>query len=295
MVLPTGLVVRAIAPLLQDKTTDPAVVCLDEKGQFVIPLVGGHVGGANALARRVAALTGGIAAITTASDGQGKPALDLLAQEYGWHLAPNSQLTPLIAALVNDDPVGILVDPDLPIHLRDSFISRFSACPNANVLPWNTLPANLAGLVVVTHRRYTPLLDVPTVIYHPPVLYVGIGCRRGTPVTALRQALLAVFEEAGLALESVAAIVSAEIKAHEPGLQALARELDVPLQTVTTDALRAVPTALLSPSAAQEHFGVPGVAEPAALVASRGRLLVPKRVFEQCTVAVAIKEDAGKA
>ncbi len=287
LIVPTGLAVRAIAPLLADKRSDPAVVCVDEQGRFAIPLVGGHAAGANRLAERLAALTGGTAVITTASEVQGKPALDLLGREQGWRVAAGSRLTPVAAALVNDDPVAVMTDPDLPGTVHAYLKAQFAGCKNVTFLAWDHPPPDVAGLILVTHRRVA-LPTVPTVLYHPPVLYVGIGCRRGTPAADLRAAVEQTFAEAALALESIAALVTAEVKQEEAGLHELARALGVPLRVVPLDALRQVPRDGLTPSAAEPRFGIPGVAEPAALVASQGRLIVPKRTFARCTVAVAV-------
>ncbi len=291
LVMPTGVAVRAVAPLLHHKSKDPAVICLDETGRWVIPLVGGHQAGANALAREIARYTGGAAAVTTASDVQGLPALDLLGREAGWRIAENSALTQASAALVNGEPVGLFVDPELPASVHAQVEAAFRDVPNvAPVAALADLSDAFDAALVVTHRRLTGTLAPTTVTYHPPVLYVGMGCRRGVPATELRRALETACKEAGLSLESIAALVTADVKREEPGLQALAEQLGVPLRVVSSDTLRNLPTGAFTPSAAQEHFDVPGVAEPAALVASAGRIILPKRVFPRCTVAIAIGE-----
>jgi len=110
LVMPTGVAIRAIAPMLDNKAYDPAVICIDEQGRSVIPLLGGHQAGANSLAQQIAQLTTGHAAITTASDLQDKPALDLLGQEEGWSIDPRSALTHASAVLVNDEMLGVVVD-----------------------------------------------------------------------------------------------------------------------------------------------------------------------------------------
>ena len=291
LVMPTGVAVRALAPLLGDKATDPGVVCLDEAGHSVIPLLGGHRAGANRLARRIAAITGGHAAITTASDIQGKPALDTLGQEEGWRLDPASAVTVASAALVDGEPLGLFVDPELPQDVQEQVQGWLSSVENLvpvaslDELEVDAFPAGL----LVSHRLLSPRhqhLLGKCILYRPPVLVAGMGCRRGVPTAELRAGLEQAFLEGELALESLAALATAAIKAEEPGLQELARELGVPLRVVPQEALAQLTGEGFSPSAAQDRFGIPGVAEPCALLVSQGELILPKRVFPRCTVAV---------
>ena len=294
LIMSTGIAVRAIAPLLGHKASDPPVVCLDEAGRTVIPLLGGHQAGANALAQRIATLTGGHAAITTASDVQARPALDLLGRAAGWRIDPASALTHASACLVNDEPVGVCIDPDLT--LAPAVLAALSSTPN--LLPVKGIAAltsgDYAAGLVITPRIPAdwPTLQRTCVLYHPPVLVAGIGCRRGVPAAELRAALETTLADAGLALASVGAMATAALKADEPGLQQLAHDLGVPLQIVTRDQLTALDPASFTPSAAQTHVDLPGVAEPCATLVAGGPLLVPKRAFERCTVAVALRTTA---
>lgn len=292
LVMAAGVAVRAVAPLLRHKTTDPAVVCLDEAGQHVIPLIGGHAQGANELACRIAAFTGGIAAITTASDVQGRVALDLVGHDQGWKTAPGSCLKEAMAALVNGEKLGLFVDPLLPEETRNVALALLDDPHIVRVESPEVLETGeVAAGLVVTCCRHVPLRgNVPLVVYYPPVLCVGVGCRRGVSADEVVEAVERVLEQAELARESVAALATADLKANEPGLAEAARQLGVPLRQVPADALRQVPAEAVSPSAARDRFNVPGVAEPAALLVSGGRLLVPKQRVGRCTVAVAVGE-----
>lgn len=292
--MPAGVAVRAIAPLLGHKSSDPAVVCLDEMGQAIIPLLGGHQAGANDLARRIAELTHGMAAITTASDVQGKPALDRLGLAEGWRIDPASALTYASACLVNDDPVGVYIEPDLATAHRsaETWLIQADNLAVVEQIDDLDLDAYAAGLII-SHRtlsdHHLHLLD-KCVLYRPPVLVVGMGCQRGVPAAELRAALETTLAEANLAIESVAGLATVDLKADEPGLQTLATELGVPLKIIDRAALADLEPSRFSPSAAQEKFDLPGVAEPCAILAAglEGRLLVAKRSFERCTVAVSL-------
>ncbi len=296
LIMPAGVALRAIAPLLGHKSSDPAVVCLDEAGQSVIPLLGGHQAGANDLARQIAALTGGQAAITTASDIQGKPALDIppAKDDERWHIDPNSALTYAGACLVNDDPMGVFIDPALP-EIRRQTIGWLAATDNmtfVDSLDNLDLDAYRAGLIITQrvlsdHHRH---LLQKSVLYRPAVLVIGIGCKQGVPTSELRAALETTLQEANLAHNSILTLVTVDLKANEPGLQALAEELGVSLQIIDRAQLERLEPAGFSPSAATEKFGLPGVAEPCAIIAAglHSKLLVPKRSFDRCTVAIAL-------
>ncbi len=293
LVMASGVAVRAIAPLLGAKSSDPAVVCLDEAGRWAIPLLGGHQAEANHLARRIAAVTGGHAAITTASDVQGKPALDQLGKDAGWRLDPAGAITHASASLVNDATVGVYVDPELPDarELADTWLEQAD-----NLVPVETLDdlateTYAAGVIVsirALDERLRPLLG-KSVLYRPPALVAGIGCRRGVPVAELRAALLATLADAGLAPESIGALATVDLKADEDGLRELAAALQVPLRIIARERLAALDPAQFSPSAAQAKFDLPGVAEPCAVLTAGGPLLVPKRRFDRCTIAVALR------
>ncbi len=297
LVMAAGVAVRAIAPLLGRKTDDPAVVCLDEAGRAVIPLLGGHQAGANDLARRIAALTSGYAAITTASDVQTKPALDLLGRAEGWRIDPASRhvatgmpaLTYASARLVNDEPVGVYVDPALSADIAEPIWRDHAENLLSIVSPDQLAGDAYAAGLIVSHRRMSDQrLGAKCVFYRPPVLVVGIGCRRGAPMAELRAALDQTLADADLAPESVGALATVDVKADEPGLRELAAALGVPLRIIPRDRLAALDPATFTPSAARSHLDVPGVAEPCAIVVSGGELLVPKRAFARCTVAVAL-------
>lgn len=299
LIMATGIAVRAVAPLVGKKQDDPAVLCMDEQGRFAIPLLGGHQADANRLAEQVAALTGGTAVITTASDGQGKPSLDRLAESLGWRIDPESALTYVMARFVNDDPIGLWIDPCVPNAQAEPLRQALAHC--ANVEEVHTMEALAQGLakarwtaaLIVSPYRIEAELAAKALIYRPPVLVAGIGCRKGTPVSVLHHSLMVALQESGLSAESLAALATAELKADEPGLQALADMLQRPLRVIPHRRLKQLDPALFTASAAQEKFGLPGVAEPCALLVAGGPLLAPKRTFAQCTVAIALCGDPG--
>jgi len=285
-IMASGIVVRELAPLLRSKHTDPAVVVLDEQGRNAISLLSGHKGGANFLAQRIAHLLGGRAVLTTASDGQQLPPLDLLGEKYGWQLESGEDMTAVIAALVNGETVGIFQDngdetwlTDLPPHATryPTVEALIAARPNAAVIiSPRILPAEL-------HRAIPRII-----VYRPPVLAVGVGCNRGTPADDIIAAVEKTLMQAGLSPLSIATVATIDAKADEAGLLAACRQKNWRLQIFTRAEISTVED-LPNPSPwAMKSLGVPGVAEPAALLAAETKtLLIEKQKFTNVTVAVA--------
>ncbi len=296
LIMPTGVAVRAIAPLLGHKSSDPAIVCLAETGQSVVPLLGGHQAGANDLARNIAAITSGHAAITTASDVQGKPALDLPPQSGGqpWQIDPASALTYTSACLVNDDPIAVFVDPMLATIWQKAleWLDQVESITFVATVDDLDLDAYTAG-IIITHQQlndHQQHLLSKSILYHPAVLVAGMGCKRHVSLAELKTALEISLKDNHLAPASLARLTTVDLKADEAALHDLAAELNIPLQIIPSEKLANLEATDFSPSAAQEKFGLPGVAEPCVIIATEpnGRLLVPKRSFAQCTVAVAV-------
>jgi precorrin-4 C11-methyltransferase len=291
-VMAAGIVVREIAPLLKNKHTDPAVVVLDTEGRFAVSLLSGHEGGANDLAHQIAAITGGEAVITTASDVQKIPALDVLAKEYGWKLHLGSQLAAVMATLVNREPIGLVLD-------EGCFFPPELQTPGCVLCSdWQTAQErSLASLLWFTYRCPPANLwavFTKIVVVHPPQLVVGVGCNRNTSAAEIRQAIEITLGEAGLALESVACLATVTAKADEAGLRQAALENGWPLEIVTPEQIQAIGDLPNPSSAAQKALGVAGVAEPCALfVAENENLLVEKHKFPNVTVAVALKRRSA--
>jgi cobalt-precorrin 5A hydrolase/precorrin-3B C17-methyltransferase len=256
--LATGAAVRIVAPLLADKNRDPAVVCVDEGGRYAVALVGGHSGGANALARRVGALLDAEPVLTTATDSVGRVALDTL---------PGFVATGDVAAVT-----AAMLDGRAPC------VSNELGWP----LPEGLVAGDAPERIVVTDRHEPPAPG--TVTLHPPSLVAGVGASTGAPANAVAGLLDAALDGAGLARASVAEIATLDRKTNEPGLQSLGP----PMRGFTADALREV--AVPTPSTVvADAVGTPSVAEAAALLAAGpgAELVVHKQANAVATVAVA--------
>ncbi|MEW2427396.1 precorrin-3B C(17)-methyltransferase [Micromonospora sp. NPDC047644] len=277
--LATGAVVRIVAPLLDDKRTDPAVVVVDEAARHAVALLGGHAGGANALAEQVAALLDARPVITTATDAVDLPGLDTL----GWPV--QGAVAAVSRAILDGEPVRLIADADWPLP----------ALP-PNVRAVDEDPTDDGYRLLVTDRVVSP--DERTAVLRPPSLVAGVGASRGVPAAEVAELLHRVLAEAGLDPASLRCLATADIKADEAGIRSTVDALGVPL--VTWPATRLAAVDVPHPSeVVRAAVGTPSVAEAAALLGPDGRaddatLLVGKTATAMATVAVARHAPRGR-
>jgi cobalt-precorrin 5A hydrolase len=278
-VMAAGIVVRGIAPYLKGKESDPAVVVVDEAGRFAVSLLSGHLGGANELARRVAKVLGGTAVITTATDVQGLPALDVLAVQHGLTIENLAGVRPIHMALLEGRPIR-LVDPEGFLSGEISaYPELFSLEPDLDRALAGSGPAVYVGF---RERDWPP----EWLRLRPRNLVAGMGCHKGTPAAELIDFIKQTFQLAGLSLLSLKALATIEAKKEEPGLRMAARSLGVEFLWFTATELKDIPVPNPSPQVAR-HMQVASVSEAAALKAGGVELIVTKQKSPNATLAVA--------
>lgn len=288
-IMAAGIVVRMIAPLLESKEIDPAVVVMDDCGTFAISLLSGHLGGANGLAERCAFTCGARPVITTATDVNDLPSFDLLAKEQGWLIDDISQVKHLNTLLLDDQEIAV-VDPSgttrcwLHGRGRVSFYDTFA----------EAVRSQARGFLFVTNR-YLPQHTLPSnlLILRPRNLVLGIGCNRGTSANEIEDFVTCHLKRLFLSTKSICCIASAAAKSDEPGLLEYAARLGVPLHCYASEELNRVPFPSPPSAHALAAVGTAGVAEPAAILASGGnRLLLKKVKSDNVTLAVAELKEA---
>ena len=275
-----GICVRTIAPLLADKHSDPAVVCVDACGGHAVSVASGHVGGANDLARRVARITGGEAVITTQSDCVGLWPLDTLGDRFGWTLA-DEHINAQIALFVNRAPTALLLD------IRDEGTDWLEAHLPEHVSVFHRAedlaPSDFQLLILVSPRR-SPLpalmsdegKPLPVVHYIPRVLHVGLGlARQAQPVAGILQELRAAVETRGYCWQAIARFATISAKRDEPVVEALQGEGQT-VRFYEAAELSAVPVPNPSATVAK-HMQTPSVSEAAAVLSSAGGPLVAEK------------------
>lgn len=270
-----GICVRSISRCVRNKYEDPAVICIDTTGRFVIPVLSGHIGGANALAARLATVTGGEAVTTTQSDNTGLWALDTLGREFGWRTdVPHGEMNRMTGLFVNRRKTALLLDVKdrgtdylertLPGHVTVFYAQE--AIPQAD----------FELVIAVTPRIYR--WDIPCLTFRPPVLHIGVGCRKDCRPDGIAEHIATVMTERGLSAQSIATIGTIELKKDEPLMHdLLAHWPQAQLRIHSADELR--PIEVPNPSEkAFEATGVYGVAEGATLKSSDGgQLLIEKQ------------------
>ena len=271
-----GIAVRAIAPYLKDKYQDPAVIVTDEKGQFVISLLSGHMGQANSLTKKVAQIVNGTAVITTATDINEVFAVDTWVKENGFIcLKPEKAkktMKEISATLLDGKTVG--------------FDSMFY---------YNKLPKGLTakkegeiGISVSVYKQHK-FYD-QTLALIAPVLHMGIGCKKDITCDNIEEVVFSILEEENIAIEAIEAVATIDLKQNETGLLTFCENYNKPLHVFTAEQLSEVKGSVNTSEFVEGVTGVDNVCERAALCsAQKGKLLVQKRAKNGVTVALAIK------
>ncbi len=273
----SGILIRALAPLLSDKQSEPPVLAVSGDGMSVVPLLGGHHG-ANDLALTIAGALDGVAAITTAGDARLGLALD--APPAGWRVANPAAAKPIMAALLADEAVALEVEAGNTDWIRESRAAF--------------VEADAPHRVRITDRSDAD--DEGGLVLHPPVLALGVGCERNADPDELISLAHQTLDDAGLAAGAVACVVSINLKADEVAVHALADHLGVPARFFPADELEAEAARLENPSGVVfQETGCHGVAEGAALatVGASGTLVVPKAKSLRATCAIARAETGA--
>lgn len=275
-----GIAVRAVAPYLKDKLHDVPVLVMDEKGCYVIPILSGHIGGANRLADFLARKVGAVPVITTATDLNGKFAVDVFAMEHGLHIVNREGIAEVSAKILEEHVVTMSVCDTEPIH--DSFRKELLS-KNVQLVPY---PPKRPVDIVVTQRG-----DVfDTAIWLKPKEYViGLGCKRGKKEEELAAFIAEKIGEAGIGKTQIAALCSIEQKQAEPGIVAWCQKEHIPFITYTAEELQQVLGTFHTSEFVKDRMGVDNVCERAALkfCGFGGRLMQEKCAKDGMTLAIA--------
>ena len=285
-----GICVREIAPFLKDKKTDPAVINIDANGQFVQPVVSGHIGGANQLATDIANLLGATPVVTTVSDTLGLWALDVLPRKYNWELECGDKLTHLMAMFINGKKTALLLE------VRDKgTLALETEAPSHVDVYFKAEDIKVEDYSVVL--AVTPFIydfGNKAIFYRPKVLQLGLGCQRDLSFAEFEKELITELQEKGISAASIKSLGTVALKANEKAFLELAKKWDVELHTFDGETLskQNIP----NPSEkVSEITGSFGVAEAAAMQLSANNLLIEKTKAKAAdkhfTYAVAINRE----
>ncbi|MEG0501115.1 MAG: cobalt-precorrin 5A hydrolase [Cellulosilyticaceae bacterium] len=266
----TGIAVRAIAPFIRSKDVDPAVIVLDDQGEYVISLLSGHIGGANELTREVAKLVEGRPVISTATDGHKVFAVDEWAKKSDLVIKEISHIKYVSSAFLNGEKVGL----STPFSI-------------ASRLPANmTIEKAEIGVVIDLSGKSNPFTYTLHLI--PQILTLGIGCKRGTSRDAIEELVGMYLEEMSIDRQAIRNVATIDLKKDEEGLLSFCEKYNKPLKIYTSEELKAVAGDFTPSAFVKSITGVENVCERAAVLGSGcGELLLRKSSLNGVTLAIA--------
>ena len=276
-----GAVIRLISPYLKDKKTDPAVLVIDDKTNFVISVLSGHIGGANELTEEIAEKIGALPVITTAADVNKTIAVDLVGREYDWKIDDDSTVTKISAYMVNEEPIGVFQEAGKK--------NWYKKLPK-NVVIYNNIEelkkSDSKSYLIITDKIIDNL-EKESVIYRPPSLVVGIGLHWDTTKETIKEGIEDCMKKFNLSPKSIAKLVSIKKPQDVQGLIELGIEMNLPVEYVNREDLAEI-TAPNPSETVKKYEGTASVSEAAAIKISKGELIVEKQKFPpNLTIAIA--------
>ena len=279
-----GAVIRLIAPHLKDKKTDPAVIVIDDKTNFVISVLSGHIGGANELSQEISEKLNALPVITTAADVNKTIAVDLVGREFGWKIDDETTVTKISAHMVNAEPIGVFQ--------QTGNKKWYKELPK-NVTIYNSLEelkkSNSKAYLIISDTIIDNELAQESVIYRPQSLVIGIGLHWDTTKDTIKDGIEHCLKKFNLSSKCIAKLVSIKKSEDVQGLIDLGEEMKIPVEYVNREELAEIITP--NPSNTVKAFeGTASVSEAAAIKISNGELIVEKQKFPpNLTVAIARK------
>lgn len=274
-----GIAVRAIAPCITDKLHDSPVLVMDEGGEYIIPILSGHVGGANELAVEIAAKTGAVPVITTATDRTGRFAVDLFAKKNGLHITCKNGIARISAK--------VLAGKEITMSVETGHLNGTAKPPDGiRIVPYP--PEETVDVLVTAEEK-----DLEACLHLKPKEYIiGMGCRRGKETERIEDLIARSMEEVGIRKDQVFALASIDRKKEEKGFLTWSRKERIPYLVFSAQELQQVEGDLHSSAFVKEQVGIDNVCERAALRAcgEGGRLVYGKHAEDGMTIAIAKRE-----
>lgn len=282
-----GIAVRAIAPFVRDKRHDPAVIVMDEMGRFCIPILSGHVGGANAFAVRLADLLSGIPVITTATDIHNKFAVDLYAKKHHLTMSNATYAKEVSAAVVSGEPVGFYTNFPVEGELPEGLV--WSDKLDQAIRDSGEREGGISLGIYISPSYNRAYFD-HTLWLIPRCLAIGIGCKKGTSSHAIEQFVRDTLSKFSLYEEAICNVSTIDLKKDDPGLLAFCKSRELPFTTYSAEELRSVPGTFTRSGFVEQITGVDNVCERSAVLSGGGELLIPKQARDGMTLAVAMTD-----
>ncbi|MGE4214412.1 MAG: cobalt-precorrin 5A hydrolase [Anaerotignaceae bacterium] len=266
-----GIAVRSIAPFVKDKLTDPAVIVIDEKGEFVIPILSGHVGGGNAIAKELSQAIRATAVITTATDVNNLFAVDTFAVFNNLIIKEREVAKKISAEILNGKEIGFYSEIELKGKIPENLTQKENG---------------YLGFAISIYKknRFEETLHLV-----PKAVVLGIGCKKGKLVEKIEQAVFNALNEYNIDILSVAEVATIDIKKNEKGLIDFCKKMNIKLRCFSAEELKKVEGSFTQSDFVKKTTGVDNVCERAAVLSSSGKLIIKKTMGDGVTVAAALR------
>ena len=282
-IMASGILIRSIAPLVESKVTDPAVLNIDDNGNFVISTLSGHLGGANELTHKVASLIDATPVITTSTDVNSKLGIDVLARDLYLSIDDTKEILYFNKAILEGEEIIFTVNPNKNFTYLFDYLSNNTLEINLSIYYTSQIPDDEIHVKVDEHE----------LILKEKKLVVGIGCRRGKECSAIHDGLVKSLNDLNTDISRVNLLTSAEIKKDEQGILELSDKLNIPVSFVELEKLKLLDSDIISKSEfVKSKFGIWGVCEPSALIMAgfESKLIYKKTSYDGVTISVALSK-----
>jgi len=262
----TGIAIRISASFIKDKSIDPAIVVVDDMGRYSISLLSGHIGGANELAENIANCLKCQAIITTASDGRGIEAVDMFAKRNDLYIESLEDAKKITSMMIEGEAIKLESEIEAKIGYN------------------NIVKNHEVGAIFVCSKLNINYLK-PCCILRPKNITVGLGCRRGKTVDEIISALMTIFSDNDLSIQSIKQIATVDVKQYERGIIEACKYLNCEMVIISREAIKAVQDKFNKSAFVEATIGVSSVCEPCAYI-SGGELIVGRTAINGITIAI---------
>lgn len=281
-IMASGILIRSISDLIDSKTTDPAILNVDDNGNFVISMLSGHLGGANKLTNKVAGLINATSVITTSTDVNNKLGIDVLASDLYLTIDNTKEILHFNKSILEGKEISFTINSDENYNYLYNYLNN------------NTLEIDVSIYFSsrIKNGEIEAECDNHIIILKPLKVIFGIGCRRGKSSQEINEAIDSVLNDLNMDKSRIDAFSSAEIKKDEEGILELSKDLDIPVNFVDLDKLKLFKSSDIQESEfVMSKFGIPGVCEPSALITAGydSKLIYKKTAFDGITICVALE------
>ena len=280
-IMASGILIRSIAPLIESKTTDPAVINIDDNGKFVISTLSGHIGGANELTNKISDLIDATPVITTSTDVNNKLGIDVLARDLYLSIDNPKEILYFNKAILEGREISLTVNPNKNFEYLFEYLNKTPMEINVSIYYSSRIPVDEVHVTLDEHE----------LILKEKMIVVGIGCRRGKEYEKIREGFVKSLDDLNILPSRVNLLASAEIKKDEKGILELSENFGIPVNFVEIDKLKLFESDDVSKSEfVYSKFGIYGVCEPSALIMAgyESKLIYKKTSYDGVTISVAV-------